>query len=146
MGTKVVVDCSTGAVTQVPQTSAELAQAQADAQASAATEAALAVLTSNGATLRQRAQAALAANGTFRSTVAARATNIANGKTTAQTMSTASVTSISQAANWIHTAGTLLVQVATALDDLNTQADRLTAENSAVIRLLLGQLDTTAGT
>lgn len=100
----------------------------------------------NAITLRTKAQAALTANDTFLATVATRRTNIATGKTTATSLSTATVTTVAQAQIAIRQIGTLLAQVATALDDLNNQAETVTKENSAVIRLILGQHDTTSGT
>ncbi len=102
----------------------------------------------NADTLRTKAQAALTANDTFLATVAGRRTNIATGKTTATSLSswTARVTTVAQAQTAIRQIGSLLVQVATALDDLNNQAETVTKENNAVIRLVLGALDSTANT
>lgn len=141
-----VYDCSTGTSTQVPFTPAEEAAADALAAAGATILSTRATADSNGSTLRTKAQAALTANDTFLATVATRRTNIATGKTTATSLSTATVTTVAQAQTAIRQIGSMLVQVATALDDLNNQSETVTKENNAVIRLLLGQLDSTANT
>lgn len=100
----------------------------------------------NGDTLRTNAANALANNDTFLGTVAARRTNIATGKSTAQTGTSATVTTVAQAQTQIRSIWTTLVQVATALDDLNNQAEANTRQSNAVIRLLLNALDTTSDT
>lgn len=100
----------------------------------------------NATLLRQRAVAGLATNSTFLATVAARRTSIANGKSTAQTGTTATVGNIAAAQTQIRSIWTVLVQVATALDDLNNQAETTAKECSGVIRLLLSQLDSIADT
>lgn len=99
---------------------------------------------SNLTTLQQRAQSALAANAAFLATVVARRTAIANGKTTAITGQTASVANVAQAQTQIRSIWTTLTQVATALSDLNDQAELLTKQNDGVIRMLLGLTDSIA--
>lgn len=96
------------------------------------------VTTTNAADLLAKARVALTTNATFLGTVAGRRTAIASGKTTATTGTTATVGSIAVAQTQIRSLWTVLVQVATALDDLNNDAESLTKQNDAVIRLLAG--------
>lgn len=103
-------------------------------------------LQANLATLQANAQTALTTNAAFLGTVAARRTAIASGKSTAQTGTTATVTSVAQAQTQIRSVWSTLVQIATALDDLNNDAESVTKQNNAVIRLLLNAVDTTTGT
>lgn len=97
--------------------------------------------TVNADTLRARAAAALIANSDFRATVAARRTAIANGKATAQTGLGATVGSLANAQTQVRSLWTVLVQVATALNDLNDQAELLTKESNELIHMALGLLD-----
>lgn len=60
MGTKLVLDCSTGTASVVPQTQAEIAQAAADASAGVASEQAAATITAKATTIRTNLAAQIA--------------------------------------------------------------------------------------
>ncbi len=90
--------------------------------------------------LLAKARTALTTNGAFLGTVSARRTAIASDKSTATTMQTATVTTVAQAQTQIRSIGVLLTHVATALDDLNNQAEAVTKQNDALIKLLAGQV------
>lgn len=95
----------------------------------------------NMATLKQRAQAALAANQAFLDTVANRRQAIATGKATATAGKTATVSNVAQAQSQIRSIWGVLEQVATALSDSNDQMEMLTKESTTVIQLMLGLFD-----
>lgn len=92
-----------------------------------------------------KAQTALTNNAAFIGTVANRRTAIANGKSTAQTGTTATVTTTAQAQTQIRALWTSVVQSATALDDLNNQAEANARQSNQVIKLLLGLVVGTPG-
>lgn len=118
----------------------------ADLTAYTVTHPTVADLGANLITLQASAQTALTTNATFLGTVAARRTSIASGKATAQAGTTVTVGNVAAAQTQIRSIWSTLVQIATALDDLNNDAESVTKQNNAVIRLMLGQLDSTAGT
>lgn len=69
--TKIVVDCSTGAVEELPLTAEEIAQRQADAEAFAAEQAAKEAAEAAAAEAKASAQAKLAALGLTADEIAA---------------------------------------------------------------------------
>lgn len=92
--------------------------------------------------LRAKAAAALASNATFLGTVGARRTAIGSARTTATTKSgSLTIANVAAAQAELRLVYGMLVQVGAALDALNDQAELVTKENNAVIRLALGLLD-----
>jgi hypothetical protein len=93
-------------------------------------------------TLITRAETALASNATFLGTVAARRTGITNGRATAVTMETATVTTFPQAQTQIRSIGVLLRQTSDVLTALHDQIEAATRQTNGIIRQLLEQTTT----
>lgn len=100
----------------------------------------------NERTLRAKATQAIADNIAFAATVAANRQRIIDATAGATTGTTATVTTVAQAQAAIRSIASTLVTTLNAELAIADQAAALSQQNVALLRLMLGELDSTDGT
>lgn len=102
-----------------------------------------AVRLTNTAAIIAKAMQSLPVNQSFLSSAATRASGIASALATANSGKTVAVTTIAQAQTQIRAVYTLLANVITGVQTMNTQMEALTRQNNGQTRVIVSELNGT---